>query len=355
MTADARATYRSRHVTSDAPTVWGRTLAALLRCADGLGLDPDELRRTLDVDAELLRDPDGRIALEVLYAYLELVIERTGDEHAPLRLARGLDVEAFDALGLLVASSACFGDALEHTIRYQRVFAEGERYDLEHAGDSVHVRYSPWGAPRVAHVAMADIFARDLAVNTGMITGRPIEGVRVRLRRAAPGDRARWRSLLGVDAELDAPLDEVIFPRAALEIPIPRADPMIARFFERYLDERIARLPPDSLLARARAAIEDALPSGAITLTAVARRMRISPRTLQRRLAATGTSLTDLALGVRRARALALVEAGVTVSEIAWLLGYSEPSAFHRAFRRWTGSTPLAWREAHAARDDAAR
>ncbi len=335
--------------------MWGRTLGALLACAPRVGLDPETLRCELGVDSEVLRDPDGRVPLDVLYAYLELVSARSGDEHAGLRLAHGLDVESFDALGLLAVSSRDLGEGLAHTIRYQRVFAEGERYELERAGDDVHVRYAPWGPVRPAHVVMADMFARDLAVNTSMITGGPIEGVRVRLRRGAPSDHARWRALLGVPAELGAPIDEVIFPCAAMDTPIVRADPMIARFFERYLDERLARLPGSSPLSRARAAIEELLPTGTMALAEVARRMRTSPRTLQRRFADEGTSLTELVESVRRARALALVEAGASLAEIAWLLGYSEPSAFHRAFRRWTGTSPLAWRQAHTARDHSAR
>jgi AraC-like DNA-binding protein len=330
-----------------APSAWGRTLGALLACARGIGLDPDDLRATLGVDPALLHDPDGRVPLPLLYDFVELVAARAGDEHAPLRLAHHLDVESFDALGLLVVTARDLGEGLDRTIRYQRVFAEGERYDLEHVGDHVHVRYTPWGPPRPAHVAMADMFARDLGVNTSMITGGPIEGLRVRLRRAAPRDHDRWSALLGVPAELGAPLDEVVFPRAAMAIPFPRADAMVHRFFERYLDERLARLPADSPLARVRAAIEDLLPSGSITLGTVARRMRTSPRTLQRRLAAESTSLSDLVESVRRARGLALVEAGASLAEIAWMLGYSEPSAFHRAFRRWTRTTPRAWREAH--------
>lgn len=78
--------------------------------------------------------------------------------------------------------------------------------------------------------------------------------------------------------------------------------------------------------------------------------MKIVPFDLQRRLAAESTSPTDLVETVRRACVLALVEAGASLAEIAWMLGYSEPSAFHRAFRRWTGTTPTAWRATHSAR-----
>lgn len=349
MTDDASTHDLARH--AEVPTTWGRTLAALLGCARGLGLDPEALRAELGIDAATLRDPDGRVALPALYDFVERVIERTSDEHAPLRLAHHLDVESFDALGLLVLSSATLGEGLERTIRYQRVFAEGERYELEVAGDDVHVRYAPWGPPRAAHVAMGDLFARDLGVNVGWLLGAPVRGVRVRLRRGPPRDPDRWQALLGVPAELGAPIDEVIFPAAAMAIEIPRADPAMARFFERYLDERLEKIPDTSWLARARRAVEELLPSGEATLAGVARRMHASERTLQRRLASEGTSFGDLVESVRRGRSLALIEAGVSIAEVAWLLGYSEPSAFHRAFRRWTGRTPSAWRTDRSRRE----
>ena len=344
----------TRHATNEdlarhAPSAWARTLGALLEQARRIDLDPDELREAVGLDAEALADPDGRIPLEAVYAFVELVIERTGDEHAPLRLAHGLDVESFDALGLLVLTSATLGEALESTMRYQRLFAEGERYELASTGEHVHVRYTPWGPPRPAHVAMGEMFARDLGVHVALVTGAPVAGVRVRLRREPPRDPDRLAELLGIAPELSAPLDEVVFPRSALAIAIPRADPSVARFLERYLDERIARLPPDSPIARVRAAIEAMLPGGSLALSKVARRMGASPRTLQRRLESEQTSFAQLVEQVRRARALTLVESGVSNAEIAWLLGYSEPSAFHRAFRRWTGTTPASWRSDRAA------
>lgn len=337
------------------PTTWGRTLAATLAGARALGLDPAALQRALGVDDALLRDPDGRVPLPVLYTLVERVIDETGDHHAHLRLAQHLDVEAFDALGLLVATSPTLGAALERLLEYQRVFAEGERYELLSLHGTLHLRYTPWGPPRPAHAAMAELFARDLAVNVAGVTGAPIAGVRVRLRRSAPDDPVRFAALLGAPAELDAPLDEVLFPEAALALPIPRADAALARFFERYLDARLARLPASSWAARAERAVETLLPGGAPTLAAVARQLHASPRTVQRRLRDEGTGLAELVESVRRARALALVEGGVAIAEVAWMLGYSEPSAFHRAFRRWTGRTPASWRSRPSAQEGAAR
>lgn len=153
-----------------------------------------------------------------------------------------------------------------------------------------------------------------------------------------------WYWEQGVVPTFDAPFDEIRLPDAILALPTPRADPMLAAFFERYLDAIVARLPADSFVGRSVAAIEPMLPDGVVQLEVVADCLRVSTRSLQRRLADAGTSFSDLVDRTRQTRALGLLDAGVAIGEIAWMLGYSEPSAFHRAFFRWTGSTPSGWR-----------
>jgi AraC-like DNA-binding protein len=115
----------------------------------------------------------------------------------------------------------------------------------------------------------------------------------------------------------------------------------MAAFFGRHLEERLRALPPETVGARTIAAL---LRGGEAALETLASRLAMSPRTLQRRLADEGVSLRVLAEDARRARAGALLEGGASIAEVAYTLGYSEPSAFHRAFRRWTGQTPEAFR-----------
>lgn len=338
---------RARHAPAPAePTVWGRLLLVLLRSLDVVGLDGEETARALGLELEALDGPDTRAPLSLLYRLIELVVERTGDELAPLALGRTLDPSSLDAIGFLALSSSTLGAALDATLRYQRVFAEGERYGFERHGEHALVRYEPWGPARPAHAAWADVFARDVAVNMPALLGVRARGVRVRLRRAPPADRARYRELLGADVVFHAPVDEVTLPLELLALPIPRRDPMLAQFFARYLDERLAQLPASSVIARTLAVIDELLPGGRARLETVAHRLHASPRTLQRQLSAEGTSFAELVEQARRAKAPLLLESGVALAEIAWLLGFSEASALHRSFRRWTGLTPSAWRSA---------
>jgi AraC-like DNA-binding protein len=124
----------------------------------------------------------------------------------------------------------------------------------------------------------------------------------------------------------------------------------VCAFFERHLEERVRGLGARSTAGRTR----DLLlrePSLGDDTTGIAKRLRMSARTLQRHLADEDTSVRTLANEARRARALPLLESGHPIAEVAYVLGYAEPSAFHRAFRRWTGLTPDAYRRGARSRD----
>jgi AraC-like DNA-binding protein len=144
-----------------------------------------------------------------------------------------------------------------------------------------------------------------------------------------------------------AMVDEVVLPEGLFDQPMPHANAAMHAFFVRHADAMLARLPPTAgLRDRVRAFVADHLPDGRATLTSAARDAGMSARTLQRRLHAEGTSFEALVEAVRRARALAFLDAHVSIGEVAYLLGYAEPSVFHRAFKRWTGTSPEAWRSA---------
>ncbi len=135
-----------------------------------------------------------------------------------------------------------------------------------------------------------------------------------------------------------------------LDLPGAGPDPHMVHAAERHLRRLLGQLPPDDAFAtRARRALLEELRRGEPTLDRLAARLRTSERTLQRRLSGEGTSLQALLDNLRRALSLRhLAESTESSAEIAFVLGVSEVSAFHRAFKCWTGSTPAAYRQARA-------
>ena len=137
-------------------------------------------------------------------------------------------------------------------------------------------------------------------------------------------------------------LSPLWFERAALGLPLRAANPTLHAILSHRAAEVLEELPVgDDLLARTRAAIRVLVPRGEVALTAVAARVGTSGRTLQRQLHARGTTLRALVDDVRREHALVqLADPDATVEDVAFALGFSGKSAFHHAFRRWTGRTP---------------
>ena len=163
-------------------------------------------------------------------------------------------------------------------------------------------------------------------------------------------DRAEYERRTGCPVVFDATWTGIEFLAEYLDVPLPAAQPdarrYLARHAETLLDKGAARAAgPSSVLDEVRRKVEEQLLSGVPSAQMVATQLGMSPRTLQRRLEAEGTTFSALVDSTRRGRALQLLaEPGLTAQEVAFALGYSEPRAFHRAFRRWTGMSPGEYR-----------
>lgn len=163
----------------------------------------------------------------------------------------------------------------------------------------------------------------------------------VRFSHPPPGDLGEHRALLRCPLEFGAEHTEIELDDATLDTPLPLASEAYCAVFERQVERALERLPcesgsPDDVRAAARAT----LAGGECSLASTARALGTSARTLQRRLRERGTTFAELVDSVRREMALEYLRKRVSVHEIAFLLGYAEPSAFHHAFKRWTGMTP---------------
>lgn len=296
-----------------------------------------------------LADVDGRIPLVALYELIEASHSALGDPCLGLHFATSLRLEDLDALGFLMITSATFGAALERMFRYQRMWAEGERYEIHVDGDRVRVTYEQYGPPRLAHTQMVQMAFCDFVVNgTRFIPALEFDSVR--FRHPKPAEVDEYERVFDVPIEFDSPYDEVRFPARLLELALPDANEALCTFFDRYTRDKLDRLPGDqSVVGRVRSLLRKLLPEGQVKVEHLAERMHMSPRTLQRRLGEEGTSLHAELDEVRRQQALYFLQAGVAISELSWLLGYSDSSAFHRAFKRWTSTSPEAWRSSHRA------
>jgi AraC-like DNA-binding protein len=342
----------SKRGAATGPTAWARLAALFVDYVEKRGTVREVMLEAARLSEADLADPDGRVPLTAVYDGIEAAREATGDACLGLHFATSLELEDMDALGFLMITSPTFGAVLDRVFRYQRMWAEGEHYEMFVEGERVRVTYEQYGPPRPAHVQMAQMSFCDFVVNgSRYIPGLEFECVR--FRHEQPPEAAEYARVFGVPIEFGAAFDEVRFPARLLELPLPDANAALCSFFDRYTRDKLEQIPGESsVVGRVRALLRKQLPEGRVLLEQLAQQLHMSPRTLQRRLGEEGTSLHAQLDEVRRQQALYFLEAGVAIAELSWLLGYSDPSAFHRAFKRWTDTSPEAWRSArHAATD----
>ena len=328
------------------PTVLSALTAALLRAAATAGADVATLREAAGLTTEDLADPDGRVSLELHLRVLEAISALP----RPIGLEVGgrLGAQGLGVVGYAMQHDATLGSALEWLERYRAVVlddvvARTEQVNEDGRSKLVFAHVVP---PRLVKLREpAELWAAAQLTTLRVLTGRELQPLEVHLPHAAPEDHRRHEAFFHCPIVWSAPRVEVHMDAAILGLPLARANPDLFRYLARRADALKSELPETSIASRVRRLIEEALPNGEPAIDELGRKVAMSGRTLQRRLKEEGTGFAELLDEVRRERAMMLLEdERLTVAQISFLLGYSEPTAFFRAFRRWTGETPQAWR-----------
>lgn len=325
-------------------------LRRVFLAAEHLGADPERLRDDVGIAASSLADLDYRVPPAQVQALWREAAARTGEESFGLRLAELTRTYPPDhVLGYAVLSSATLADAYRRVVRYIRLVDGSFSVSLDVEGAVAHVRlgvYEPAGPGR-----------NGVEYALGMLyePGRRSMGEAFRLREVrfehdAPRSTEIHGRVFGAPVRFGQARNELVFDAALLDVPLGGADPALCAILERHMTGLIEEVPAvgQGFEARVRQAVVASLRDGTPTANAIAKRLGCSARTLNRRLAEEGgASFQELLDGVRREAAVRhLREGRIEISGIAFVLGFSEVSAFYRAFKRWTGRTPLEYRRA---------
>lgn len=328
--------------------VYRRAAVAMLTAAQGIGIDVD-----VDAVAPTLRRNDGELIPSEEQFALARVIFRDPRETLGIEFAQALPLEQTGLWGFLLRSSKTFGDMLRRAERYMRVVNRESEFVLEERGARVamvcpHPDPSIYG-PREQVVCT---FLGHWIVWGRQLTRKSFAADEALFRWSGPRDRAPFQQFFGGRVEFGAKEDALILRRDVFDLSLPEQTPELADVFETYAAGLIRRMTPEaSLDERVREAIAEGLLAASASEPMVARRLAMTPRTMHRHLAEMGTSFRAIRDELLRERAETLLREGhMPIVEVSYLLGYAEPSNFHRAFRRWTGFTPTAWRARDGAR-----
>ncbi len=327
------------------PSLSARLARQALRVAEGLGLPVEPLCREAGLRLDDLDDPELRIPYAVLDDLLERMAERSGDANLGLHIARVDLVDLDDPATFVILTSATLRDAMERGCRYQRIWGDGERFRMEETERGVRMRFTPVGAWRPAHRHLTEAALVQFATGVRFFTGVDVRPLRVRFAHAAPVDTTEHEGLFGCPLEFGAPANDIEFSSEDAARPFVHADALLNTMFERQARRVLENLPQASTTTeRVREAVRHALAGADFSFAAVARTLRQPPRTLQRRLAQEGQSYAEIVEALRRELSESYLRRRMSIAEVSFLLGYAEPAAFHRAFKRWWGTSPESFR-----------
>jgi AraC-like DNA-binding protein len=328
------------------PRLAVRAIRPLVSGLRECGHDVASILAAVGIDAAMLDDPDSRVPTSVAMALLARSVEQTGDSNLGLHLAERAQLGSFDVHFFAMASSPNLGAAYERLCRYQRLIHETSRVDLEVGADRAVLRHQLAGgaaAPRQTAEFLLAAWVRAGRVITG-IDWAPDE---VHFVHPAPSDSTEHTRFFRADVHFAMGENALVLSRRLLETSCARADPALVAVLDRYAADRLEQMPRSNGIAdRVRTVLVDELRGGEPTASRLAGRLKMSVRSLNRLLAAEDTSYQELLDGLRRDLAERhLAGDQMSISEVGFLLGFSELSSFHRAFKRWTGRTPAQFRQ----------
>jgi AraC-like DNA-binding protein len=327
--------------------------AFIVSAAAAAGVSRAELEKRTGFMRSWADDPDARIPLEMETALWEEAARAARDSAFGVHAAEGLRPGVFDVFDYVVRAAPTLRAAWERLARYNRLVHDAAVFSV---GDG------PGGIVRIEHTLpqpgvgqsrhAAEFTMASLVVVGAQMSGAPLAPNAVELRHPPPDAAARAEHvrLFGIAPRYGRAVNALEFPHDVAARPVASADPLLSRIVVRNAEALLAERPAaaETAAGKVRRILTALLgdDDAGASLAAVSAKLHMSERSLQRRLADEGVTFDALLDELRRELAVRyLADEKVAIAEIAYLLGYSEPSAFHRAFKRWTGTTPAEARQ----------
>lgn len=320
----------------------------VVQTLDAYAVDGRALLQRAGLDPDLLRDPNARYSYTAITRFWNMAAAASQDPAFGLAVTRFWHPTTLHALGFAWLASTTLRDALQRLTRYAHIVNNAVEFTLtEHNGETVLSGAMLSSSFPRASAAAVDATAAVLIHMCRISAGQSFAPQRVAFRHPAPVDTQPYEDYFQAPVSFGCPHDELSFTSASLTQSLPSGNAALAMANEQIIIDYLARFERSSFTLRVKMKLIEQLPAGHIEQTVIARQLNTSLRNLQRQLQQEGTSFRQLLDETRRDLALGYVsDATLMLSEVAYLLGFSEPANFTRAFRRWTGRTPSGYRAA---------
>jgi AraC-like DNA-binding protein len=313
---------------------------------DALDVDKDAFLESIGIGPESLKSPDAYLPIEK-YLFIEKEAARyTNDPSFGFHMGQYAEAGSWSILGYMMMNCQNLGEAFEKSARYNRIIGNliDGNANLRFNKIKVKLTVPPHAPEMPRHCFESAITSSIRMMRT--LTGEEINPLEVTFAYPMPESVREYEDYFNCPVNFEHKENSFTIPLKVIFTPILFANPELLEYFENYAQEFLADMDRQSEYAsRVTKILLSQLDDEDLSIKKVAREMSVSVRTLQNRLKAEGVVFSDLLQEVREKLAKKYLRENYSVEDITYLLGFSEPSVFRKAFKKWSGVTPRQFRE----------
>ena len=308
--------------------------------------DPEPLFREAGLDMNLLSNPDTRYPGNRVQHLWQLAVDASGDPCFGFVAGEQVQPAVLHGLGFAWLASDTLRDALTRLMRYSRLISTAANMQLQDTDNSLDLIILPPKGVKFLAPAFQDAGMSGFLRMCRLTAGEEIAPIHVSLKHPRPECARKLQAYFRAPITYNADNNILSFSRQLVDTPLTHANPGLARINDQAVIDYLARFDRDSLTMQVRSKIIERLHDGTPNQGTIAESLNVSLRSLQRKLNNEDTNFKTLLESTRRELALLYIrETHRSLGEITYLLGFSEPSNFTRAFKRWTGASPIEYRD----------
>lgn len=319
----------------------------IVETLESYNVDYRPILKKVGIDARELRNPNARFDIFAVTGLWNAATEETGDPCFGLQTVNHIRPTSLHALGYSWMASPTILEALNRLKRYVRIVNSAVSVEICEQGPTTRV---------LLHRMPSDVKISPTAIDASLATlihlcrinyGKNLNPIKVFTQRPQPqlDCLMQFESFFNAPVQFSHKNNEAHFDSAIMTKPLPASNADLARANDKVIDEYLSHLDGMSIGIRTRAKITELLPSGSVTEEKIAASLHMSVRTMQRKLKEEGVSFKEMLNSTRQELANQYMEnSRLSVNEITYLLGFSDPANFSRAFKRWHGVPPSQYR-----------
>ncbi len=325
-------------------------LSQMFLYLQSMNVDVDVFLNAIGVNPADVRKPDGYIAVETYLHIQESAAQMTRDACFGLHMGEFAEAGSWSILGYMMMNCRTMREAFEKSARYARIVGNmiTARAVVQLNGVKIIFHTAP-ASPKMSRHCYESVLSSGIRM-IRTLTGNPrINPVEVGFIYSQPQDAKEYQRIFNCPVLFNQKENYYILGFDLINMPVKLANPDLLAYFEQYAQRFLAEMEADKETTRqVTQIILSRLDDEGLSINTVARQMAMSVRTLQNRLADEGVSFSDLLAEIRQRLAKRYLQEDYSVEQITYLLGFSEPSTFRKAFKKWLGVTPGEFRQQQA-------